>query len=123
MSVAVSGFKGNDVRSRNHPAFWAFAVHRLSGVLLTLFLPAHFWVLGQALAGEAALDGVLRWTDQPLVKAAEVGLVLLLAAHLGGGLRLLLLEFTAWRGWHQTLLALAAAFALAAAGVFGLSVI
>jgi fumarate reductase subunit D len=123
MSAAVTGMKGNDVRSRNHPAFWAFAVHRLSGVLLTLFLPAHFWVLGQALTGEAALDNVLRWTDQPLVKVAEVGLVLLLAAHLGGGLRLLLLEFTAWRGWHQSLLALAAGFSLAAAGVFGLSVV
>ena len=28
----------------------------------------------------AALDGVLRWSDQPLVKAAEVVLIALLAA-------------------------------------------
>lgn len=123
MSAAVTGMRRNDFRSRNHPAFWAFAVHRLSGVLLTLFLPAHFWVLGQALAGEAALDGFLRWTEQPLVKAAEVGLVLLLAAHLAGGLRLLLLEFTAWRGWQQSLLAVAAGFSLAAAGAFALNVV
>lgn len=123
MQATVQGIRRNDARSRSHPAFWAFAVHRLSGVLLTLFLPAHFWVLGQALRGEAALDGFLRWTDQPLVKVAEVGLVLLLAAHLAGGLRLLLLEFTAWRGWHQTLLAVAAGFSLAAAGVFALNVV
>ncbi|MFZ5555853.1 MAG: succinate dehydrogenase [Pseudomonadota bacterium] len=122
MNAAVHALRRNDVRSRNHPAFWAFAVHRVSGVLLTLFLPAHFWVLGQAIKGEAALDGVLRWTDQPLVKVAEIGLVLLLAAHLAGGLRLLLLEFTAWRGWHQSLLAVAAGFSLAAAGVFALNV-
>ena len=31
--------------SRDHPAYWAFAVHRLSGLLLALFLPAHFYVL------------------------------------------------------------------------------
>lgn len=113
----------NDLRSRNHPAFWAFAVHRVSGVLLTLFLPLHFWALGQALSGEAALDGFLRWTEQPLVKFAETALVLLLAAHLGGGVRLLLLEFAAWRGWQQTLLALAAAFSVAAALAFGLNVV
>ncbi|MDH4294398.1 MAG: succinate dehydrogenase, partial [Betaproteobacteria bacterium] len=33
----------NDFRARNHPAYWAFIVHRVSGVLLTLFLPLHFW--------------------------------------------------------------------------------
>jgi len=58
-------------------------VYRVSGVLLMLFLPLHFWALGQALAGEAQLEGFLRWTDQPLVKRAETGLVLLLAAAAG----------------------------------------
>lgn len=113
----------NDWRSRNHPAFWAFVVHRASGVLLTLFLPLHFWALGQALAGEAQLEGFLRWSDQPLVKFAETGLVLMLAAHLAGGLRLLLLEFAAWRGWQQTLLALAAGFSVAAGLAFALNVV
>ena len=27
---------------RDHPTWWAFAVHRLSGVGLALFLPVHF---------------------------------------------------------------------------------
>jgi fumarate reductase subunit D len=39
-------------------------------------------------------------------------LVLLLAAHMTGGLRLLALEFLAWRDWHKSLLALAAGVAL-----------
>ena len=41
-----------DARARNHPAWWAFLVHRLSGIALALFLPLHFWALGQALAGD-----------------------------------------------------------------------
>ena len=97
----------SDFRARNHPAYWAFAVHRLSGVLLALFLPLHFWALGQALHGEARLDAFLRWSDQPLVKFAETVLVLLLAAHLTGGLRVLALEFLAWRDWQKSLLAAA----------------
>ena len=112
----------NDFRARNHPAYWAFVVHRASGVLLALFLPFHFWALGQALHGAAALDGFLRWTEQPLVKIAETGLVLLLAAHLTGGLRLLALEFLAWRDWQKTLLAAAAGASLAAGLAFALNV-
>ena len=73
-------------RNRDHPSYWAFLVHRVSGLLLSLFLPLHFWALGQALAGEAALDGFLRWTERPLVKASEVALVFLLAAHLAVGI-------------------------------------
>jgi fumarate reductase subunit D len=107
--------------ARNHPAYWAFLVHRISGVALALFLPLHFFVLGRAIGGEAALDGFLRWSHRPMVIAAEWILVTLLAAHLAGGLRLLALEFLPWRDWQKTLAALAAAFALFAGLVFALA--
>ena len=111
----------NDFRARSHPAWWAFLVHRLSGVGLALFLPLHFWALSQALKGEAALDGFLRWTEQPLVKFSEIGLVLLLAAHMAGGVRLLVLEFLPWREWSKSLIAAASAIALAAGLAFALN--
>ncbi len=110
-----------DFRSRNHPAYWAFLVHRVSGLALALFLPLHFWALGQVLAGAERLEGLLRWTDQPLVKVAEWGLVLLLAAHLAGGLRILALEFLPWRDWQKTLAAAAAAVTLSVGLVFALA--
>ena len=53
----------SDFRARNHPAYWAFLVHRVSGVMLSLFLPLHFWVLAQALQGEARLDSFLRCVE------------------------------------------------------------
>jgi fumarate reductase subunit D len=112
----------NDFRARNHPAYWAFIVHRASGVLLSLFLPVHFLALGQALQGAARLDALLRWTEQPLVKIGETVLVMLLAAHLAGGLRVLALEFLAWRDWQKSLLAAAAGVTLAAAMLFLLQV-
>ncbi|MES2562208.1 MAG: succinate dehydrogenase, cytochrome b556 subunit, partial [Pseudomonadota bacterium] len=113
----------NDYRARNHPAYWAFVVHRVSGVALTLFLPLHFWALAQALEGEARLETFLRWTDQPLVKAAEAGLVLLLAAHMAGGVRLLVLEFLPWRNWQKSLLAAATGVSLVAAVAFVLNLV
>jgi len=95
---------------------WVAHVHRISGIALALFLPAHFWVLGQGLA----MDGFLKWTEQPLVKFAEWGLVVLLAAHLGGGLRVLALEFLPWRDWQKGLAAAAAAAAIAVSLAFAL---
>jgi fumarate reductase subunit D len=106
---------------RGHPAWWAFLVHRLSGLALALFLPAHFLALGLALEGEARLGGFLRWSEQPLVIAGEWMLVILLGAHLAGGLRLLALELLPWRNWQKSLAAVAAGFALAAGLAFALA--
>lgn len=113
----------NDIRARNHPAWWAFFVHRVSGVLLALFLPAHFLTLGLALQGEARFATAIEWTDQPLVKLGEVILVVLLAAHMTGGLRLLMLEFMAWRDWQKSLIAVAAGVALTAGLAFLLNLV
>ena len=98
--------------NRGHASSWAALAHRLSGLALALFLPAHFWALGQALQGEAALQGFLAWTQSPLVKAGEWGLVLLLALHLGLGLRVLALEFLPWHARQKSLAAAACAIAL-----------
>lgn len=106
------------MRHRNHPGFWAFALHRVSGLALVLFLPFHFLVLGLALEREAELDGFLAWSQAPLVKLAEGGLVILLAAHLTGGLRLLALEFLPWREGQKTLIGLAAGLAFAVGALF-----
>ncbi len=107
---------------RNHATWWAFALHRISGVVLALFLPAHFWVLGLAIRGEAALDGALIWSEQPLVKLAETVLIVLLAVHLTGGVRLLALEFLPWRDGQKTLVAVSGGVSLAAGLLFMVNV-
>lgn len=77
---------------------WVAAmVHRVSGLALACFLPLHFLALALALDGERSLDRFLRWTDHPLFKLAETGLIALLAVHLLGGIRVLVIENLAWR--------------------------
>jgi len=106
---------------RGHAGYLAFVVHRVSGILLTLFLPVHFYAIGTTLESAAAFDALLVWTQDPLIKFGEWGIVVLLAAHLGGGLRVLALEFLPWRDWQKTLAACAAALALAAGLAFALA--
>ncbi len=96
---------------RNQPLWFAYILHRLSGVALAIFLPVHFYVLALSLDGSKDLDRVLQWADQPLVKLAEFGLIFLLAIHLFGGLRLLALEFLPWQPAQKTFAAIAVALA------------
>jgi fumarate reductase subunit D len=105
-----------DAAYRTDPLWVAAQVHRVSGVLLALFLPIHFLVLGTAIRGEAALDGALAWTLNPMVKIAESGLVFLLTVHLLGGVRVLLIENLPWRP-QQKLIAFGVAAVAAAAAI------
>jgi fumarate reductase subunit D len=98
---------------RQHSSYWVAMVHRLSGIALSVFVPLHFWGLSQALQGPERLDTVLAWSQHPLVKVAEWGIVVALAAHLAAGLRVLALEFLPWRDWQKALAAVAAAITLA----------
>lgn len=109
------------LRHRDHATYWAFVVHRVSGVALALFLPVHLQVLYWGIKDAARMDAFLSWTEMPLVKAAETGLVLLLAAHLTGGLRLLAVEFLPWRDGQKTAVAITAGLSLLIALVFALN--
>lgn len=104
--------------SRAHPLWLAYVLHRLSGLGLALFLPAHFWVLGMALTDPGRLDGFLAMTAAGAVKLVEFGLVFLLAVHMFGGLRLIALEWLPWRPSQKTLAAGATAASFFVAALF-----
>lgn len=105
-------------RNRDTKEYWASFVQRWSGVVLAFFLPLHLLVLSLALQGGEALDGFLHWTDNPMVKVAEAGLVVLLAVHLMGGVRILLIEFFRWAEWQGHLITAAGGTAFACGLLF-----
>ncbi len=93
-------------------------IHRVSGLALACFLPLHFLALGLAIDGEARLDSFLRWTARPNVKGAETGLVFLLAVHMLGGIRVLVIENLPWREGQKRLVTAALILAGVAALAF-----
>ena len=102
-----------------YDVLWLAAmIHRLSGLALAVFLPIHFLFLGLAIKSEATLQSAIHWTDNPAVKLAEMGLIFLLAVHLLGGLRVLVIENMRWRNNQKSLATLALAIAVALAFVF-----
>jgi fumarate reductase subunit D len=117
--IQAGSGKRNPWPARRHSVLWfAALLHRLSGLGLAIFLPLHFLTLGLALRSEAQLEHFLRFTDAPLVRLSEGGLVFLLVVHALGGLRLLAVENLPWYGGQKRLAALAAAAAAGIAIVF-----
>ncbi|MEM6971604.1 MAG: succinate dehydrogenase, cytochrome b556 subunit [Pseudomonadota bacterium] len=103
---------------RAHPLWLAHILHRVSGLVLALFLPAHFWILSLALTDAAAMDEFLVFTDLAIVKLAEFGLVFLLAVHVFGGMRLMALEWLPWSNRQKSMAAGAVGAAFLVSGTF-----
>jgi len=104
--------------ARSHPLWLAYVLHRVSGLLLALFLPLHFWVLAMAVTDPQQLDGFLVMTESAAVKLAEFGLVFLLAVHMFGGLRLMAMEWLPWSVPQKNLAASATAVSFLIACLF-----
>ncbi|GAB5447725.1 succinate dehydrogenase, cytochrome b556 subunit [Gymnodinialimonas sp.] len=104
--------------NRAHPLWLAYILHRISGLLLALFLPLHFWILAMAMTEPARFDGFIAITEISVVKLAEFGLVFLLAVHMFGGLRLMAMEWLPWSGSQKTLAAGATAASFLIATLF-----
>lgn len=77
------------------PGFLAAMLHRLSGIALAIFLPAHFIALGTALGGADSFQSFLGVTHNGFVRIAEWGLVTALGLHMALGLRVLAIEWLA----------------------------
>lgn len=99
--------------SHKQRGFVAAMIHRLSGIALAIFLPLHFLALATALNGASSLDAFLQVTQQPVVIAAELGLVVALAVHMTLGLRVLAIEFLDFREKTVSALSVCAAVVLA----------
>lgn len=106
-------------------SYYAAIAHRLSGIALACFLPLHFLSLGLALEGAESMDAWLAYTDLPLVKFGEWGLVVLLTLHMVLGLRVLLLEWlaTAKQGLGLIWIGVAVILCLVLGGLFLLAVL
>lgn len=82
-------------------AGWVSILHRLSGVLLFVFLPFGVWILSVSLSGETGFQCVLAWGAHPLARLAMLGLVWAFVHHLLAGLRHLALDIDRGTGLRR----------------------
>lgn len=72
---------------------WAWLLHRITGVILVLYLFMHFLALSSSLGGAATFNAWLANLQTPLTHVLEIGLVAVVAFHLLNGLRITIADF------------------------------
>ncbi len=84
-------------RSKGHPrrygvGLWAWVLHRVTGLLLGLYLVLHLWTLGFVLAGSEALDAIFAYLNRPIFHLFDLLLFAGFVYHGLNGLRVTLVD-------------------------------
>lgn len=79
------------MRYRPGTGFLAFVLHRGGGIILTLFLLPHLFIL-YFLKDPATYEAIRSFCARPAVSLTETGLLALVLAHGLNGIRIILLE-------------------------------
>lgn len=85
-------------------AFWA---HRVSGILLTLFLFLHIWTLSAVFRGKDAYDYTISKFDTDFGYIFQYILLLTIAFHLLNGIRITIMDFCGFTRSQKQMLRLA----------------
>ena len=76
---------------------YLYLAHRVSGVILAVYLFVHLYTLSAVLRGAQAFDAVMEAFENPVIKFFELLLVVTVLFHTLNGIRLLLIHFTPFR--------------------------
>lgn len=72
---------------------WSWLLHRVTGVILVLYLFMHLFVLSSSLAGGETFNKWLSTVQNPVFHFLEIGLAAVVAFHLLNGLRITIADF------------------------------
>jgi len=87
---AFSRSKGDP--RRYGPGLWAWLLHRITGLLLGLYLILHLWVLSYAWSGADALNRILAFLNQPIFHLFDLALFAGFLYHGLNGLRVTVID-------------------------------
>jgi succinate dehydrogenase / fumarate reductase cytochrome b subunit len=72
---------------------WSWLLHRITGLILVLYLFMHFFALSSSVGGASTFNGWLAYLQTTLTHILEIGLVAVVAFHLLNGLRITIADF------------------------------
>jgi succinate dehydrogenase / fumarate reductase cytochrome b subunit len=98
---------------------WAFMLHRVTGLALTLYLGVHLVLLSQLRAGPNEWDAFVRLVRSPVYVALDALLLGVAAFHGFNGLRLTMLGLGRAVRWQKEMLWASVALAVAFTAWFG----
>lgn len=95
MSI-VKNFKDltNDLRLNKNVGTFAWLLHRITGLMLALYIFMHLCVIGsEFFAGKGAFNSLMGSFEIPILKFLEYCLIGVIGFHLINGLRIIIADF------------------------------
>ncbi len=86
---------------RGHEGMWSWVLHRITGVAIFFFLLVHVLDTALVRVSPEAYDAVIGTYKNPIMALGEVVLVAAIAYHAYNGLRVILVDFSAWAARHE----------------------
>jgi succinate dehydrogenase / fumarate reductase cytochrome b subunit len=101
-------FKGTAEETKLNPNIGTFAwvLHRITGLLLLVYLFMHLYVLGSANSGSESFNGRLAVVQSPIFHFLEIGLIITIFYHMINGLSITIMDFFNLSRQHKTLVAI-----------------
>jgi len=88
------------MRYKLHTGFFAWLLHRLTGLALIFYIFVHLYVLSYIKDPEK-FESLMHLSKHPLMKAAEAGLLFLIISHAFNGVRLTLIDIGVPTRYHK----------------------
>lgn len=88
------------MRYRLRTGSFAWLTHRLTGIVLTLYILLHLYMLAN-LKDPSGYASMMKLMQNPLFKLSEAGLLIVVIAHAFNGLRLTLIDMGMPTGLHK----------------------
>jgi len=82
-----------DICRNKYFGMYAFWIHRITGVIITMFLFSHIWTLSAVFRGKDAYDYAISKFDTKLGYVLQYLLLLTIAVHLLNGIRIIVIDF------------------------------
>ena len=83
---------------------WSWALHRITGIAVILFLFVHIADTALVVVGEETYNRVVGAYHHPIVRLLEIGLAAMVLFHALNGLRIILIDFfPRLADWHRQL--------------------
>lgn len=86
---------------RGHEGMWSWVAHRVTGVLIFLFLLVHVLDTALVRVSPEAYNAVIGTYKNPIMGLGEAGLVAAIAFHAFNGLRIILVDYSAKGAKYQ----------------------
>lgn len=107
--LKIFGGTSEEVKLNPNVGTFAWVLHRITGVLLLIYLFMHLWVLGSANSGPGAFDERLKMVQSPLFHFLEIGLIFTIFYHMINGLSITIMDFFDLSRKHKTLVTISVA--------------